>query len=191
MMAATKTNRVDIQSILDNVKQVSMSPSSMETVCEFERVIDENGLYAFHHWKDGELVSGPNISAYRVICTFCWPLEKMPDPAGAQRLLSYGVKVYYKKAWLVYPIKIKSEDDFRPTIKKPKLARIKVWLVTINMPKYLIKEIKQSSKEIIDQEMDMGDINDTYEQNISPDENPNTGMDTTNQQAAPISPAGF
>lgn len=184
-----KSNRIDIAAILDNIKQVSLSPSSMETVCEFERVIDENGLYAFHHWKSGELVSGPNISAYRVICTFCWPLEKMPDPAGAQRLLSYGVKVYYKKAWLVYPIKIKSEDDFRETIKKPKLARIKVWLVTINMPKYLIKEIKQSSSEIMDQEMGTNDIDDSYEQNISPDENPVSGNSLS--EPAPNNPQGF
>jgi hypothetical protein len=184
-----QSNKIDIASILSNIKQVSLSPSAMETVCEFERVIDENGLYAFHHWKDGELVSGPNITAYRVVCTFCWPLEKMPDPAGAQRLLSYGVKVYYKKAWLVYPVKIKSEDDFRPSIKKPRLARTKVWLVTINMPKYLIKEIKQSSKEIIDQEMDMGDINDSYEQNISPDENPINGNEQNTP--APIAPQGF
>ena len=189
-MAATKTNRVDIGAILTNIKQVSMSPSSMETICEFERVIDENGLYAFHHWKDGELVSGPNITAYRVTCTFSWPLEKMPDPAGAQRLLSYGCKIYYKKAWLVYPIKIKSENDFRANIKKPKLARIKVWLVTINMPKYLIKEIKQSSKEIIDQEMDMSDINDAYEQNISPDNNQMTNNEQNNE-SAPMPPQGF
>ena len=184
-----KANRVDIDAILTNIKQVSMSPSSTETLCEFERVIDENGLYAFHHWKDGELVSGPNITAYRVTCTFSWPLEKMPDPAGAQRLLSYGVKVYYKKAWLVYPVKIKSEDDFRPNIKKPKLARIKVWLVTINIPKYLIKDIKQSSKEIADQELDMNDINDNYEQNIDPEEN-QLGNENPNQ-SAPISPVGF
>src|ERR1035441_10082542 len=108
-----KSNRVDIDSILTNIKQVSMSPSSIETLCEFERVIDESGLYAFHHWIDGELVSGPNLTAYRVTCTFCWPLEKMPDPAGAQRLLSYGVKVYYKKAWLVFPIKIYRQDQAR------------------------------------------------------------------------------
>jgi hypothetical protein len=78
---------VNIQAILDNVRQVSISPSSMEILCEFERVIDENGLYAFHHWKQGELVAGPDIKAYRVSCTFFWPLEKMPDPAGAARLL--------------------------------------------------------------------------------------------------------
>lgn len=184
----TKTD-VKIAAILDNVKSVTMSPSAMETLCEFERVIDENGLYAFHHWKDGELVAGPSISAYRVTCTFSWPLEMMPDPAGAQRLLSYGVKVYYKKAWLVYPVKVKSEEDFRSTIKKPKLARVKVWLVTINMPKYLIKEIKQSSKEIIDSEMDMGDIDDSYEQSISSDEG---AMPSTNsmETPAPATPQG-
>ena len=176
----SNSNHVDIAAVLDNIKQVSMSPSAMETLCEFERVLDENGLYAFFHWRDGELVSGPNIAAYRITCTFCWPLEKMPDPAGAQRLLSYGVKVYYKKVWLLYPVKIKSEDDFRPNIKKPKLARTKVWLVTINMPKYLIKDIQQSSKEIIDQEMGTSDINNSYEQSINPDE---TQLGGVNQPA--------
>lgn len=113
----------------------------------------------------------------------------MPDPAGAARLMSYGVKIYYKKSWLVYPIKVKSEDDFRPSIKKPKLARVKVWLVTINMPKYLMKEIKQSSKEIMDQEFDMDDIGNEYEQTISPDQNiPQTGQE---QAPAPMTPAGF
>ena len=177
---------INIQAILDNIRDVTMSPSSMETICEFERVIDENGLYAFHHWKEGELVSGPNITAYRVTCTFSWPLAKMPDPAGAARLMSYGVKIYYKKAWLVYPIKIKSEDYFRPTIKKPKLARVKVWLVTINMPKYLMKEIKQSSKEIMDQEFDTSDISQEQEDQMTqqaPAQQP--------EAPAPMTPAGF
>ena len=161
------TNKVNIQAILDNIKQVSMTPSAIELVCEFERVLDENGLYAFQNWKEGELVSGPNSTAYRVTCTFCWPLEKMPDPAGPQILLQYGCKVFYSKAWLVYPIKIKSEDDFRPSIKKAKLARVKVWLVSINMPKYLMKEIKQSSKEIIDQELNTADMENNYQQDIA------------------------
>ena len=69
------------------------------------------------------------------------------------------------------------------------LARIKVWLVTINIPKYLIKDIKQSSKEIADQELDMNDINDNYEQNIDPEEN-QLGNENPNQ-SAPISPVGF
>jgi len=141
---------IKIGQILDSVKQVTMSPSALETLCEFERVIDENGLYAFLNWKSGELVEGPIISAYRVKCTFMWPLEKMPDPSGAKRLLPYGCKITYRKAWLKYPIKVKTPSDYREGIKKPRIAKVKVWLVEINMPKYLMKDIKQSSEEIQD-----------------------------------------
>ncbi len=146
---------IKIGNILDSVKQVSMSPSSLETLCEFERVIDENGLYAFHHWKEGELCDGPIISAYRIKCTFWWPIELMPDPSGAQRLLAYGVKVSYRKGWLTYPIKIESENDYRNGIKKPKLAKMRIWLVTINMPKFLIKEVKFGSEEILAKDLDI------------------------------------
>jgi len=171
-------SETNIQAILDNIKQVSMSPSSVETLCEFERVIDENGLYAFHHWKQGELVEGPIISTYRVKCTFFWPLEKMPDPSGAERLLPYGVKVYYRKAWFKFPKKVENENDFRAAIKKPKIVKCKVWLVTIDMPKYLMKDITQSSEEILDQQMNTSDISDNYEQQIS-QQNSGEGNNTT------------
>ena len=157
---------VNIQAILDNIRQISLSPSSMEFLREFERVIDENGLYAFLHWKQGELCDGPKVSAYRVKCTFFWPLSKMPDPAGAQRLIPYGVKITYKKAWMKYPVKVHSEDDFRPGVKKPKIAKIPIWLVTIDIPKYLIKDITRGSKEIINREFDMENIQDAYERDL-------------------------
>jgi hypothetical protein len=112
-------------------------------------------------------VEGPIISAYRVKCVFMSPLKKMPDPAGAKRLIPYGVKVQYKKAWLKYPIKVKSEDDFRPGIKKPKIVKTKVWLIFIDIPKYLIKDITTGSKEIMDQEMDLQDIDDAYEEDLN------------------------
>lgn len=158
---------IKIQSILQNIKQVSMSPSSMEIIQEFERVIDENGCYAFENFLQLELVEGPIISAYRIKCVFMSPLKKMPDPSGAKRLIPYGVIVKYKKAWLKYPINIKSEDDFRPTIKKPKIVKTKVWLVYIDMPKYLIKSISTGSKEIMDQEIDMNDLDDAYEEDLN------------------------
>jgi len=155
---------VKIQAIIDNIKQVNMSPSSLELLCEFEKVLDEAAsIYAFINWREGELIEGPKVTAYRVECSFFWPLDKMPDPAGAARLLTYGVKVSYRKAWLIYPIKIKTPSDFRDGIKKPKLARAKVWIVTINMPKYLIKDIKQGSKEIMDMEIEYSDISKGFQ----------------------------
>jgi hypothetical protein len=155
-----------IQDILTNIKQVSLSPSSMTILREFERVIDENGCYAFYNYIDLELVEGPIISAYRVKCTFMSPLKKMPDPAGAARLIPYGVKVKFRKAWFSYPIKVKSEADFRDTIKKPKIVKSKVWLIDIDMPKYLIKDIKRGSDEIMDDELTMKNIDDAYEEDL-------------------------
>ena len=157
---------VNIGAILQNIKQVSISPSSMEILREFERVIDESGCYAFHHFKQLELVDGPEISAYRVKCTFMSPLKQMPDPSGMKRLTPYGIIVKYKKAWLKYPIKIKSEADFRSDIKKAKIAKTPVWLITIDMPKFLMKSITKGSKEILDKEMDLSDLEDGYESDL-------------------------
>jgi hypothetical protein len=158
-----------IQDILDSIKQVSMSESSLQVLLDFERVLDDMNIYAFMNWADGELVSGPNITKYRVEATFCWPLKMMPDPSGAERLLQYGAKITYKKAWLIYPIKIKSEKDYRPRMKKPKLARTRVWLVSINLPNHLIKDITKGSAEIMDQMIDLEDLDNAYQE----------GLDTT------------
>lgn len=162
-------NNITIQSIIDGVKQVSMSPSSLEILLDFERVLDENNLFAFENWKYGELVEGPNVTKYRVTCMFCWPLSAMPNPAGAERLLPYGAIIKYCKKWLVYPIEIRSEDDYRPGTKKAKLARTKVWIVEIDLPKHLIKDITRGSEEILSQDLDMDQIDDAYEAGLDQD----------------------
>lgn len=169
-----------IQDILDSIKQVTMSQSSLDVLMDFERVLDDMNIYAFLNWGDGELVSGPNITKYRVECTFCWPLKMMPDPSGGERLLQYGAKITYKKAWLVYPIKIKSEADYRPRMKKPKMARTRVWLVSINLPSHLIKDITKGSTEIMDQLIDLEDIDSAYEQGLDTTDAVTDGQDTNN-----------
>lgn len=156
-----------IQNILDSIKQVSMSESSLEILMDFERVLDDSNMYAFLNWSTLELVEGPITTKYRVSCTFCAPLHLMPDPSGAERLLQYGAKISYRKSWLVYPIKIKSEKDYRPRMKKPKLARTRVWLITIDLPNHLIKDITKGSTEILDQEIDLEDLDDAYEKGLS------------------------
>ena len=168
-----------IADILNQIKDVSMSPSSLEALMNFERVIDDLDLYAFQHWIHGELVEGPEISKYRVKCTFMWPLTKMPDPSGASRLLPYGIIVSYKKDWLVYPIEIHDPSDYRPRLKKPKLSRTRVWLVSIDMPKHLIKEVTVSSEEIVGREFDLDDLNDAYEDGL---DEPEATLDDNEQE---------
>ncbi len=158
-----------LQSILKQIKSVAMSKSSLETLMEFERVISDLNLYAYKYWKYGELVEGPIISKYRVECKFCWPYKRMPDPRGVERLLQYGIKVKFQKSWLKYPIQIKHEEDYRGGVNKAKIAKSKIWIVTLNIPKHLIKDVTKGSEEIQDNEIDMSDVDNAYEQGFDED----------------------
>lgn len=153
-----------ISDVIDNTKEIFMTDSSLDTLMDFERVLDELDLYVFKHWKDGELIEGPVYEKYFVSCTFMWPYKMMPDPRGGERLVDYDCEVYYSKDMLEYPIKVETPDDFEPGGKMPKMAKTPVWLVTIVMPKKLMQEIQQGSLELESSNLDMEDINQAYEE---------------------------
>lgn len=153
----------DIKDIIENIKTISMTDSSVASLLDFERVIDELDVYTFSNWKKGELVEGPKYEKYFVTCTFMWPHKQMPDPRGGERLLDYGCEIKYKKDFLQYPIKVKDPDDFKPGTKVPKQARVPVWLVEIVMPKQLMQEINQGSVELESGTVDAEDIEQSYE----------------------------
>ena len=44
----------NIKKILDNTKEIYMTDSSLETLLDFERVLDDLDLYAFDNWKRSE-----------------------------------------------------------------------------------------------------------------------------------------
>ena len=167
-----------ISDVIDNTKELFMTDSSLKTLMDFERVLDELDLYVFENWKDGELVEGPVYEKYFVTCTFMWPHRMMPDPAGGERLLSYDCEVYYKKEQLEYPVKIKDPDDFEPGTKMPKMAKKPVWLVTIVMPKKLMQEIQQGSLELENETIDLEDIDQAYEEG----DDQNAVYDQVNQE---------
>lgn len=154
----------DIKDILQNVKDIYMTDSSLNTLLNFERVIDELGLYAFANWQKGELVEGPVYEKYFVTCTFMWPYTMMPDPHGAERLLNYDCEVTYKKDTLVYPTKIEGPEDYKDGTKVAKPQQSKIWLVSITMPKNLISEITRGSLELEDETIDLEDIETAYEE---------------------------
>jgi len=177
-----------LQSALDNVKDVYMSDSSLATLLDFERVIDELDVYVFKNWKLGELVEGPVYEKYFVTATFMWPYEKMPDPRGGEQLLNYNCEVLYKKDELEYPIKMKSPDDFRPGTKMPKTKTVPVWLITITMPKTLMTEIQRGAVELENEKLDLEDIETAYEQ--GDDEDELTDQDQGMEPPAPDMGAG-
>ena len=156
----------NINDVLENIKSISLTDSAVNTLLDFERVIDELDIYTFTNWKRGELVQGPKYEKYFITCTFMWPYKKMPDPRGGERLLDYGCEITYKKDHLEYPIKVKSPDDFKSGTKFPKMARTPVWLVEIVIPKQLMQEINQGSLELEAGNLDVEDMEQAYEQGL-------------------------
>lgn len=157
---------MDIAKIVKNCKKIYMSESSLETLIDFERVLDDLDMYAFANWKKGELVEGPIRNRHWVEATFMWPKRLMPDPDGAKRLLGYRAKVEYAKDNLVTPVKVKDYSDFRPGTKKPKLQEDPVWLVKISLPIELIQDFKEGFVELEGQDIDLQDLEDAYQNNI-------------------------
>jgi hypothetical protein len=163
-------DHADYWQIADNIKGIYMSEGSLNTLLDFERVLDELDLYAFKNWQIGELVSGPQIGKYRVTCIFMWPEKMMPDPRGAQRLLPFDCKVRYKKTLMSVPIKITNPSDFRPGTKKARISEQPIWLVEITMPKALMSDIRTGSIELEDQEIDLDELDQAYEKDLDKDE---------------------
>jgi len=153
----------NINDVLENIKAISMTDSAVNSLLDFERVIDELDIYTFANWKKGELVEGPKYEKYFVTCIFMWPYKIMPDPRGGERLLDYGCEIFYKKDHLIYPVKVKGQEDFKPGTKFPKMARTPIWLVTITMPKQLMQEINQGSLELESGNIDVEDLEQAYE----------------------------
>ena len=131
----------DIKDVIKTIENVYDNDTAFTILKDFERVLDELNLYVYDNWQDGELAAGPEILRHFVTATFMWPRDKMPDPEGGKRLTDYGCKVFYKKDVYIYPRQVLKQDDFRPGTKKGKLDQMPVWLVTIRMPKELIRTI--------------------------------------------------
>ena len=157
---------MDYWRVAETIRDLYMSEGSVSILLDYERVLDEMDLYAFKNWSSGELVDGPDIGRYSVTCTFLWPAELMPDPRGAKRLLPFGAKVKFKKTTMKVPVKVESPDDYRPGTKKPKMIEKEVWLVEMELPKYLINEIRTGSQELEGQDIDLDDLDSAYEKDL-------------------------
>jgi hypothetical protein len=156
----------NIKDIINNVKDVYMTDSSLETLLDYERVLDELDLYTFANWKQGELVEGPIYEKYFVTCRWMYDYRKMPDPAGAERLIDYGCEITYQEEDLEYPVEIKSPDDYKPGTRVNRLVTKPVWIVSITMPKNLMNDIQQGSIDLESETLEAEDIEMSQEEGI-------------------------
>ena len=177
----------DYWQVADNIRDIYMSDGSITTLLDFERVLDEVDIYAFRNWEIGELVAGPEITKYRVGCTFMWPEKLMPDPRGGRRLLPFDCSVKYMKKMMKIPIKIEDPEDFQPGTHKARLIERPVWLVEIVMPKSLMNDIRTGSIELEGQNVDLDDLDASYEEDLDKQEfrNDDEQQQQPNMQPAP------
>ncbi len=178
----------DILDVIKNVESIYSTNSSLSTLKDFERVLDEMNMYVYKNWEDGELASGPKVDRHWVTASFMWPRNKMPDPMAAKRLIDYGCRVRYEKTHLLEPRPIKSPDDFRPGTRKGKLEHTPVWLVEITMPKTLVQDIFNGYMTKMKESMGIGRNSNTDA--APPQAADQAAVATPAAPAAPAAPAG-
>ena len=172
---------IDFVSIVDTIKNIYMSDGAMNTLLDFERVMDEADIYAFKNWINGELVQGPDIGRYSCTCVFMWPHKLMPDPRGALRLSTVGCNVEMLKGEIEVPVEVTSYDDFQSGTRYPKMNKNKVWFMKIDIPFELMDDIKEGSIDIADQTIDLSEIEDAYDEDL---EQTSTSGDIDNESTA-------
>jgi hypothetical protein len=155
-------NSIDFPSIVDTIKGIYTSDGTMNTLMDFERVLDESDLYAFRNWELGELVDGPEAKRYSVACTFMYPHKLMPDPRGAKRLLAVGCNIKFKKTEIKVPVEIKDPSDYKAGTHFPKMTTREVWLIRIEMPKTIMNDIREGSIDLAGQTIDLSDLDEAY-----------------------------
>jgi hypothetical protein len=142
----------------------------MNTLLDFERVLDESDLYAYRNWELGELVQGPNVKRYTVSCIFMWPYNLMPNPKGARRLVAIGCKIKFAKSKIEVPVEVNDYEDYVAGTRYPKMAPKKVWFVYIEIPKDLLDDIKEGSIDLAGQTIDLEELDDSYDEDLDKDD---------------------
>jgi len=177
----------DILEVIKNIETIYSTNSSLSTLKDFERVLDEMDMYVYDNWHDGELAAGPKVERHWVSASFMWPRDKMPDPMAAKRLVEYGCKVTYQKTHLLQPRQIKTPDDLRPGTRKGKLDHKPVWVVEITMPKKLVEDTFHGYMRKMKESMGIGR---TERVDGSPAQPADVAAQTPAPPLAPAAPGG-
>lgn len=157
---------IDFISIVDTIKNIYMSDGAMNTLLDFERVLDEADVYAYRNWINGELVQGPEIGRYSCTCTFMWPYKLMPDPRATVRLANVGCNVKMLKSKIEVPVAVTSYEDFQSGSRYPKMQENQVWFMQIEIPFELMDDIKEGSIDLADQTIDLSEIDNAYDSDL-------------------------
>ena len=155
---------IDIDTIYTTLDDVYKSDNILDTLVEFERVFDQLDLYVYKNWKHGEIVEGPRIDRHWITVSIMYPYKLMPDPDGALRLEDHGCKVWFSTDTLRHVARVSPDQE---TDKK--IIENKVWVVKISMPRHFVDQIKTDKIDVGDDKVDMDDVTDAYDQELTGD----------------------
>ena len=157
----------DTKSAQDVVNRISDNEDLIDILIDIENYLDSNNLYVYKNWKLGEVVAGPFTRPYWIKLTLKYPYRKMPDPEGGLRLLQHGTKISFRKAEELVPIKFKSESDYQPGTKKPKMKKIKIWLIDMLIPRKFVRNIDKEVMDQYEEEVDVETVDDAEAEGIN------------------------
>lgn len=160
----------NVEEIVNNIKKIYDGNSSLDTLIQFEKILDDMHMYAYKNWFEGEVIKGPEIERYWVRVTLMYPHELMPDPDGAKRLIDHGCTVKFGKRKYIVSGQVNSPDDMEMEAgtgkRKPKKEKFDVWFVEISVPRHLIDEYSTEKLEVNGVELDMGAITDASDNDL-------------------------
>lgn len=159
--------------ILDNLRDVNKNNTLLDILMEFEKILEDTGMYAYKNWDTGEIVEGPNLSRYWLHIKLMYPYMGMPDPKAGLRLEKIGCEVKFNKGVLKTPIVPKSPNDLGSD-GLPKLNSDKIWTIDIWMPRKYIDEYTDEQIKVGSEEIDVSDLNDAYTSGLDDNTNINS-----------------
>lgn len=83
-------NNTFIRNAVENINRINGNKTLLDMLLEFEKVLDDTGIYAYKNWMLGEVVEGPNLERHWFNVTLMYPRQQMPDPDAIRRLAKYG-----------------------------------------------------------------------------------------------------
>jgi hypothetical protein len=180
-----------IRNAVENINRINGNKTLLDMLLEFEKVLDDTGIYAYKNWMLGEVVEGPILERHWFNVTLMYPRKEMPDPDAIRRLSKYGCKVEFVKEEVDIPVKVTGPQDLKDVkSKEPKMESKPIWLVKIEMPRRFLETFDDRSLEIAGQKVDLGAVNDAAENGLEDSNEANhQGEDIANEETDTLPPA--
>ena len=155
-----------------DIENLNDSPHLLDIMIQMEDVLDSLDIYVFAKWMKGEIVDGPIVRRYWFDFTLRYPIEDMPDPRGAMRLLKHGIRVDYNKATLENK---DGKDPGEPTH----------WEIKISIPKKLISDMNAAELDFYDDDIDIEDVQDAQDVGMDNESGMRTDDNSPDNSAPP------